>query len=71
VWVAVHVLRGFSIPLMLSSRTNQVFAVLLWEQWERGYVSLASALGVMLIVVLIPLTLVMRQFIVRISAQER
>ena len=71
VWVAVHALRGFSIPLMLASRHNQVFAVLLWEQWERGYVSLASALGVLLILVLIPLTLVMRQFIVRISAQER
>jgi iron(III) transport system permease protein len=71
VWVAVHALRGFSIPLMLSSKSNQVFAVLLWEQWERGHVSTASALGVLLIAVLIPLTLIMRQFIVQVSAQER
>jgi len=34
-------------------------------------VSMASALGVMLIVVLIPLTLIMRRFIVSVSAQER
>jgi ABC-type Fe3+ transport system permease subunit len=67
----VHVLRGFSIPLMLSSKNNQVFAVALWEFWDRGMVSMASALGVMLIIVLIPLTLIMRRFIVSVSAQER
>jgi iron(III) transport system permease protein len=71
IWVAVHVLRGFSIPLMLSSKNNQVFAVFLWEFWDRGMVSMASALGVLLIVVLIPLTLIMRRFIVSVSAQER
>jgi len=65
------VLRGFSIPLMLSSKNNQVFAVFLWEFWDRGMVSMASALGVMLIVVLIPLTLIMCRFIVSVSAQER
>ena len=71
VWVAVHVLRGFSLPLMLASRDNQVFAVFLWDFWDRGLVSTAAALGVMLIVILIPLTLVMRRFIVNLSAQER
>jgi iron(III) transport system permease protein len=71
VWVAVHVLRGFSIPLMLSSRSNEVFAISLWEFWDRGLISTASALGVLLIAVLIPLTLIMRRFILRVSAQER
>ena len=71
VWVAVHVLRGFSIPLMLSSKNNEVFAVSLWEFWDRGLISTASALGVLLIAVLIPLTLIMRRFILRVSAQER
>jgi iron(III) transport system permease protein len=71
VWVAVHVLRGFSIPLMLSSKSNEVFAVSLWEFWDRGLISTASALGVLLIAVLIPLTLIMRRFILRVSAQER
>jgi ABC-type Fe3+ transport system permease subunit len=56
---------------MLSSRNNEVFAIFLWDYWDRGLVSTASALGVLLIVVLIPLTLVMRHFIVRVSAQER
>jgi iron(III) transport system permease protein len=70
VWVAVHVLRGFSIPLMLSSKNNEVFAVMLWDYWDRGLVSTASALGVLLILVLIPLTLIMRRFIVRVSGQQ-
>jgi iron(III) transport system permease protein len=68
--VAVHALRGFSIPLMLSSKNNEVFAVMLWDYWDRGLVSTASALGVLLILVLIPLTLIMRRFIVRVSGQQ-
>jgi iron(III) transport system permease protein len=70
VWVAVHALRGFSIPLMLSSKNNEVFAVLLWDFWDRGLVSTAAALGVLLILVLIPMTLVMRRFIVHVSGQQ-
>jgi iron(III) transport system permease protein len=70
VWVAVHSLRAFSIPLMLSSRKNEVFAVMLWEYWDSGAASLAAALGVLLILALIPLTLIMRRFIVRVSGQQ-
>jgi iron(III) transport system permease protein len=70
VWVAVHSLRAFSIPLMLSSRKNEVFAVMLWEYWNSGTASLAASLGVLLILTLIPLTLIMRRFIVRVSGQQ-
>ncbi len=70
VWVAVHSLRAFSAPLMLSSKGNQVFAILMWEYWEAGEVPMASSLGVLLILVLIPLTLFMRRFIVRVSEQQ-
>ncbi|MPZ39906.1 MAG: ABC transporter permease subunit [Rhizobiales bacterium] len=70
IWVAVHALRAFSIPLMLSSKNNEVFAVLLWEFWENGTASLASGLGVLLIIALIPLSLLMRRFIVQVSGQQ-
>jgi iron(III) transport system permease protein len=70
VWVAVHALRSFSIPLMLASRENEVFAVLLWEYWDEGTASLSSALGVLMILVLIPMTLLMRRFIVQVSGQQ-
>ena len=70
IWVSVHALRAFSIPLMLASKRNEVFAVLMWQYWSDGDVPLASALGVLLIVALLPLTLLMRRFIVRVSGQQ-
>jgi iron(III) transport system permease protein len=70
IWVAVHSLRAFSIPLMLASNDNQVYAVLMWDYWEGATAPLAAALGVLLILVLIPLTLAMRRLVVRISGQQ-
>ncbi len=69
IWVAVHSLRAFSIPLMLSSKKNQVFSVLMWDYWSYGNIPKAAALGVLFIIILIPLTLVLRRFIVRVSGQ--
>jgi iron(III) transport system permease protein len=70
IWVSVHALRAFSIPLMLGSKRNEVFSVLLWQYWSDGEVSLASTLGVVLMISLIPLTLLMRRFITQISGQQ-
>jgi iron(III) transport system permease protein len=70
IWVAVHALRAFSIPLMLGTKRTEVYAVLLWDYWEEGSAPTASALGVLLILVLIPLSLAMRRFVMRVSAQQ-
>jgi len=70
IWVSVHALRAFSIPLMLASKKNEVYAVLMWQYWSDGDVSLASTLGVLLMLALIPLTLLMRRFIVQVSGQQ-
>jgi iron(III) transport system permease protein len=70
IWVSVHALRAFSIPLMLASKKNEVFAVLMWQYWSDGDVSLASTLGVLLMLGLIPLTFLMRRFIVQVSGQQ-
>ena len=70
IWVAVHALRAFSIPIMLSNEDTLVFAVLLWDMWEDGTAPLASALGVLLILVLVPLTLLMRRFIQQMTSQQ-
>jgi iron(III) transport system permease protein len=69
IWVAVHSLRAFAIPLMLAGRNNQVFAVLLWEYWEKS-IPVACAMGVLLILVLIPMTLLLRKFISQFSRQQ-
>ena len=70
IWVSVHTLRAFSIPLMLASKKNEVFSVLMWQYWSDGEVSLASTLGVLLVITLIPMTLLMRRFIVQVSGQQ-
>ena len=67
IWVAVHALRAFSIPLMLGTRGTEVYAVVLWDYWESGGAPMASALGVILILVLVPMSLAMRRFVTRVS----
>jgi len=69
VWVGVHSLRAFSVPLVLATERNEVIAVSLWQYWSDGDVHLAAALGVLLMLVLVTLTLVMRRLIVNISRQ--
>lgn len=71
VWVAVHGLRAFSTPLMLGSRTNFVYPVLMWQYWTDGQIPIAAALGVILMIALVPMTLVMRRFIMQVSGQEK
>jgi iron(III) transport system permease protein len=70
IWVSVHSLRAFSIPLMLASKRNEVFSVLMWQYWSDGDVPLAATLGVLLMIALLPLTLLMRRFIMRVSEQQ-
>jgi iron(III) transport system permease protein len=70
IWVSVHSLRAFSIPLMLASKRNEVFSVLMWQYWSDGDVPLAATLGVLLMIALLPLTLLMRRFIMQVSEQQ-
>jgi iron(III) transport system permease protein len=60
IWVASHAMRSFSIPLVLSSQRNQVIAPEIWRVWQRGYLSEAAAYGVVLMLILIPVTVWMR-----------
>lgn len=61
IWVASHAMRSFSITLVLSSQRNQVVAPEIWRVWQRGYLSEAAAYGVVLMLVLIPVTMWMRK----------
>ena len=70
IWVAVHALRAFSIPLMLGTKSTEVYSVMLWDMWDRGDLPMASALGVLLILVLVPLSLAMRRFVQRVSGAQ-
>jgi iron(III) transport system permease protein len=60
IWVASHAMRSFSIPLVLSSQRNQVIAPEIWRVWNRGYISEAAAYGMVLMIILVPITIWMR-----------
>ncbi len=64
VWVFAHTLRNFSIPLMLATPKNQTIAIVMYHFWERkADLSLASALGISLLVVVSILTIFSRRII--------
>ncbi len=69
IWTAVISMRAFSAPLMLADRKSMVISVMVWGYWSDGYVSIAATMGVLLILVLIPLTILMRRFIMQVSGQ--
>ncbi len=53
IWVAAHAFRNLTIPLMLATPGNQTLATVLYHYWERkADFSLASALGVTLLVLM-------------------
>jgi iron(III) transport system permease protein len=66
IWVAVHAVRAFSIPLFLASRENRTLAVMLWHFWdEEGNQPAAAALGVLFILFLTVVTFAGRALITR------
>ncbi len=64
VWVFAHTIRSFSIPLMLATPGNETIAVVMYHYWERkADFSLASTLGVAMLVGVGILTFLSRRFI--------
>jgi iron(III) transport system permease protein len=64
VWVFAHTIRSFSIPLMLATPGNETIAVVMYHFWERkADFSLASTLGVAMLVFIGILTFFSRKFI--------
>src|SRR5574340_368527 len=64
VWIFAHTLRNFSIPLMLATPKNQTIAIVMYHFWERkADFSLASALGVSLLLAVGIITALTRSFI--------
>jgi len=64
VWVFSHTIRSFSIPLMLATPGNETIAVVMYHYWERkADFSLASTLGVVMLVAVGLLTFASRRYI--------
>jgi iron(III) transport system permease protein len=72
VWVFAHTIRSFSIPLMLATPGNDTIAVVMYHYWERkADFSLASTLGVAMLVAVGILTLLSRKFIAQGFTREQ
>lgn len=66
IWVAAHSMRNLTVPLMLATPGNQTISTMLYEYWERrADFSLASALGVALLVSAGVVVFLARRLIVR------
>jgi iron(III) transport system permease protein len=67
IWVAANAMRSFSIPVILASRNNEVFASQIWSLWQIGRFPEAAAYGTMLVLILLPMTLLLRWLISRLG----
>ncbi|OGQ79251.1 MAG: hypothetical protein A3F90_02505 [Deltaproteobacteria bacterium RIFCSPLOWO2_12_FULL_60_19] len=61
IWVVLHAVRIAGMPLMLyEGSQNQVLAILIWNMWDEGYIPAAAAIGTLLMLSLLLLTLLVR-----------
>jgi iron(III) transport system permease protein len=67
-WTGLLVFREVSMPLMLAGPRTQVLSVRIWQTWEQGHLSEASALGVLMVLVMgVIVTLAQRRWGVRLA----
>ncbi len=63
IWTVLHVVRSAGKPLILTSGAeNEVLAALIWNMWDQGSIEAAGAIGTLLMVALLAISLVVRQF---------
>jgi iron(III) transport system permease protein len=63
VWTVLHVVRSAGKPLILTSGAeNEVLAVLIWNMWDQGSVEAAGAVGTLLMLALLAISLLVRHF---------
>jgi iron(III) transport system permease protein len=63
IWTVLHVMRSAGKPLILTSGAeNEVIAVTIWNLWDQGYIESVGAIGTLLMLTLLTVTLLIRQF---------
>jgi iron(III) transport system permease protein len=72
IWVVLHAVRIAGLPLILyEGPKNQVLAILIWNMWDEGYVPAVAAIGTLLMLVLLLLTVAVRLVGFRRHATQR
>ncbi len=63
IWTVLHVVRSAGKPLILTSGgESEVLAVVIWNLWDQGYMESVGAIGTMLMLTLLVVTLLVRRF---------
>jgi iron(III) transport system permease protein len=61
IWVVLHAVRIAGLPLILyEGPQNQVLSILIWNMWDEGYVPAVAAIGTLMMLSLLLLTLAVR-----------
>lgn len=61
IWVILHAVRFAGTPLMLAEGAkNQVLAILIWNMWDWGHIGGVAAIGSLMIIALMLLTVGVR-----------
>jgi len=63
IWTILHVIRSAGKPLILTSGADsEVIAVTIWNLWDQGYIEMVGAIGTLLMLTLLTVTLLIRRF---------
>jgi iron(III) transport system permease protein len=61
IWSMLHAVRIAGMPLLIyDGISNQVLAILIWNMWDEGNIEGVGAIGTLLILVLLAITLCLR-----------
>lgn len=71
-WMYIVVLsvRELSSSILLYSQGSEVLSVLMWQYWEHGFIPELSALGVMMVLILVVILMLARALGARVAVQE-
>jgi len=63
IWTVLHVVRSAGKPLILTSGgDSEVLAVVIWNMWDHGYIEAVGAIGTLLMLALLVISLAVRRF---------
>ncbi len=72
IWTALHAVRMASQPLIMTEgESNELLAVTIWNLWGEGYAVVVGAIGTLMILSLLLLTLLLRLFTLRRSTKAQ
>ena len=69
-WVAIHSGRELSMALLLTTRDSQILSIVAWSAWENGRIDEATALGVVLMVLMTTIVVVARFVTLRLTREQ-